>query len=77
MKEILSGDAISIGFIEKKKNSPGAAGAGGTKKSTQEQSQTDACLDGLTLAANQICLTPQIGQHQLRLGIPLASQFPN
>ena len=31
----------------------------------------------LSQIIQRICLTPQICQHQLRLGIPLASQFPN
>ena len=33
--------------------------------------------DSLSQTNHKMCLTPQIGQHQLRLGIPLASQFPN
>ena len=31
----------------------------------------------LSQTNHKMRLTPQIGQHQLGLGIPLASQFPN
>ena len=39
--------------------------------------QIEPNKDSLSQTHHQMCLTPQNGQRQLRLGIPLASQFPN
>ena len=43
----------------------------------QNGTRTPFNKSSLSQRLQRICLVPQNDQHQLRLGIPLASQFPN